>query len=381
MESGSKGLPSFGQDVEFLRQHGEVFVLGKSWDKARVVVSAKYQGKVFTSTFNGMQGDSLGYINYEAFAKVTPGAHMNGFGGENRLWIGPEGGEYSLFFAPNTPQVYANWYTPKAVDTEPWEVVDSSFANIVMRKAMEMKNYKGCTLRFTVEREVVLLEKKQISDALQGANIGGVNCVAYATYNTITNTDTKPWTTETGGVCLWLMDMLPVSDHCVCILPLAEGAGLPAVTSSYFGTVPPNRLWEVPGAVILKADGKYRSKVGVPPAVCVGRAGCYDAQRGVLTVVTFDSDATKPYLNQLWEPNAHPLGGEVLHAYNDGPLEDGTLMGPFLELESSSPAAFLGKEEKLKHTHSVFHFAGEREVLDKLSANLLGVSFRYIEAL
>ena len=48
----------------------------------------------------------------------------------------------------------------------------------------------------------------------------------------------------------------------------------------------------------------------------------------------------REYVNSLWEIQDEPFRGDVVNSYNDGKLEDGTQLGPFYELESSSPAAF-----------------------------------------
>src|SRR5262245_60593929 len=88
---------SFGFDLQFLQKFDSVLVLKSGGGNAQVIVSPKYQGKVFTSTAEGHEGRSFGWINYKAFTAL-PDKHMNAYGGENRLWLGPEGGRYSLFF-------------------------------------------------------------------------------------------------------------------------------------------------------------------------------------------------------------------------------------------------------------------------------------------
>jgi hypothetical protein len=69
----------------------------------------KYQAKVFTSTPG--DGSSFGWINYKAF-DAEPDPHMNAYGGENRIWLGPEGGPFSLFFARGFEMSFANWKIP-----------------------------------------------------------------------------------------------------------------------------------------------------------------------------------------------------------------------------------------------------------------------------
>jgi hypothetical protein len=73
---------SFGYDQEFLNKRDENLVVLKQ-DSAQILVSAKYQAKMFTSTVSGKGGKSLGWINYGAFDKDDD-PHMNAYGGENR---------------------------------------------------------------------------------------------------------------------------------------------------------------------------------------------------------------------------------------------------------------------------------------------------------
>src|ERR1700731_3690071 len=64
--SGSDYAPgTFGYDLHFLQQHDSVFVLSSG--ETRVIVSPKYQAKVFTSTADGDTGPSFGWIHYKAF--------------------------------------------------------------------------------------------------------------------------------------------------------------------------------------------------------------------------------------------------------------------------------------------------------------------------
>jgi hypothetical protein len=78
----------FGYDLQFLKKQDSALIVLMSGN-SRVIISRKYQAKVFTSTASGEKGLSFGWINYKAFNKED--AHMNAYGGENRLWLGPEG--------------------------------------------------------------------------------------------------------------------------------------------------------------------------------------------------------------------------------------------------------------------------------------------------
>ena len=53
-------------------------------------------------------------------------------------------------------------------------------------------------------------------------------------------------------------------------------------------------------------------------------------------------------------------------------------LGPFYELESSSPALPLKQGISFVHVHSTFHFQGPLEELDKISVHVLGVGLSKI---
>ena len=79
-------------------------------------------------------------------------------------------------------------------------------------------------------------------------------------------------------------------------------------------------------------------------------------------------------MNSKWGPQEDPLDGDVVNAYNDGPLEDGSVMGPFYEIESSSPAAFLAPAESMVHRQMIFHISGEEKELDVILQSLFGIT-------
>ncbi|WP_298649419.1 DUF6786 family protein [uncultured Proteiniphilum sp.] len=373
---------TFGYDLNYLSEKDEGLIVLKSEDeKAQVILSAKYQGKVFTSTANGPEGNSHGFVNYNFFDAGVTDEHMNGFGGEDRFWLGPEGGRYSIYFEPGKEQVYDNWHTPKAIDIEEWEVSRATAKEAVFVKEMELKNYLGSLLNIAVERKVSLLSDREIAGKLQIEIPEGVNGVAYETANTITNGNDFEWTPETGTVCIWMLDMFNPSEAAVTVIPYNTGDEKElgkTVTSDYFGEIPADRLIDDNGILYFKTDGKSRGKLGMNAKRTKSIAGNYDPLAKRLTIVTFDTDPDAIYLNQEWNPDRDPLVGDALNAYNDGPLEDGSIMGPFLELESCSPAAFLKPGESLSHRHNVFHFTGEEASLSPIAEKLLGVNLEKV---
>lgn len=382
METYEKG--TFGYDLRYLAARDSLVVLSDEKGEAQVIVSPGYQAKVFTSTVSGPGGPSLGYLNYKALEAEEINPHMNGYGGENRFWLGPEGGQYSVYFAPGVRQVYDNWHTPKPTDTEPWKVVSRGPRRVAMRKTMEVQNYKGVRLRIEAERSVHLFSTEQIASFLGIRLAKGVRCVGYATENKVTNRNGFAWTPETGTICIWMLDMFNTAPRSLTVIPFQKGDADELgkiATTDYFGEIPADRLKTEEQTLFLKTDGRYRSKLGMNARRTRAIAGNYDPDRQRLTLATFDVDKAGTYLNQEWNPAKDPLAGDVLNAYNDGPLEDGSLMGPFLEIESASPAAFLRPGESLAHHHQVFHFVGDEASLTPISETLLGVPIEKLKSI
>jgi len=83
----------------------------------------------------------------------------------------------------------------------------------------------------------------------------------------------------------------------------------------------------------------------------------------------------------MWEMQDAPFAGDVVNSYNDGPPAPGEKpMGPFYELESSSPAAMLAPAESTTHTHRTIHLQGDKALLDAIAQKTLGVSLQEIES-
>jgi hypothetical protein len=364
---------TFGYDLEFLNGNDSIIVLKSEDGKAQVAVSPKYQGKVFTSTAAGPEGKSFGWINYKAFGKPLE-PHMNGYGGEDRLWLGPEGGKFSVFFKPGDSMVFDNWHTPKGVDSESWTLVSSDANSVSMHTEMELRNYAGTNLKIKLERTVSMIERTAAEQLLNIHLDPVVNTVAFKTLNTIINQGESEWTEKTGAPCLWNLDMFSPSPGTVIIMPYIEDASGKIATTNYFGEIPKDRIAYKKGVLLYKADGKSRGKLGIPPARAKNIAGSYSPDQQVLTVTLFDVDNMTKYLNQEWVPDKDPMSGDAVNAYNDGPLADGTQMGPFYELESVSPPAFLKPGARHTHMHSVFHFTGNKTALDEIAKKIFGIS-------
>jgi hypothetical protein len=376
---------TFRDDTTFLRRHTEVVVLRDESGQGRVAVLPKMQGRVMTSTAAGPNGYSFGWINRELVAAGKPAEHMNAYGGEDRFWLGPEGGQFSIFFEKGVPFDLEHWYTPAPIDTEAWDLVSQTKDSALLRKTMQLKNYSGAVFDVEAEREVRVLEPGAALKLL-GAGAGrDVRMVAYESNNKVVNRGRTPWRKETGLLSIWILGMFNPSPEITIVVPFVSGPEDrlgPVANDSYFGKVPADRLVAQDGVLYFSGDGKYRSKIGLSPRRAKTVLGSYDAVNGVLTIVQYNKPAgVEDYVNSMWQIQDQPYRGDVVNSYNDGPTSPGGKpLGPFYELETSSPAAALAPGESIVHTHRTYHFAGSAAQLDPIAQATLGVTIAQIKA-
>lgn len=372
---------NFGEDVSFLQQHlKNVVVLKNGSDSGRLVVTGDYQARVMTSTTGGDKGKSFGWINYNLVSSQQYAPHINAFGGEERFWLGPEGGQYALFFPPGKPFDFANWQTPGLIDTAHYAVTAQSENSITYQQEGTIQNYKGSSFQLQINRTIRLLNNADIVSSIGFALPAGISSVAYETDNTITNKGDSSWQEENGLLSIWLLGMFKPSDQTAIVAPFKPGPDATQhITDDYFGKIPPQNLKLKDSLLLFRADGKSRGKLGLSPLVAKRGAGSIDLENNTLTVLLYDVVPQGRYVNSKWELQKEPFKGDAVNCYNDGPLADGTQMGPFYEVESSSDARALKAGESLRYRQTTLHFEGDRKALQALAMQLWQLSLEDVQ--
>ena len=373
---------SFGDDLRFLRQHTPILLLADPHSLARVALAPEYQGRVMTSTVGGRAGPSFGWINREVIKKGTRQPHMTVLGGEDRFWLGPEGGQYALYFPPKAAFEFEHWQVPEALDWGGWETVRQENTEATFRKRMTLQNYSGTQLKLQVDRTVRLLPRQELETHL-GMALGELQAVGYQSDNRVTNTGQAAWTKEGGLVSVWILGLYNPSPNTTVVIPFRGGGDAlgPVVNDAYFGKVPADRLIQAKGVLYFRGDGQRRGKIGIPRPRAQPTLGSYDADNRVLTLVqyTLPTDA-QDYVNSMWELQERPYRGDVVNSYNDGPpAPDQAPLGPFYELETSSPALALAPGASANHVHRTLHLQGPAAALDAVARAQLGVSLAEIQ--
>jgi hypothetical protein len=369
----------YGVNRDFLKKYTDIIELKNAF--SAIAVAPSWQARVMTSTAEGDTGFSFGWINRELISsgKILP--HINAFGGEERLWLGPEGGQFSIFFSKGKEFVYENWQTPAFLDTTPFSLISSTDTSALFGNDLSAENYSGTSFRFRIERAVTLLSVPDISKLIS-LDINSLKCVGYSSENKIINQGENVWKKETGLLSIWMLGMFNPSPAIIIVIPVKPGDEKligPKVNDTYFGKISADRLKVSGDHIFFRADGKSRGKIGIPPLRAKGVMGSFDPENKILTLLICRLPEGKTdYVNSAWELQKNPYSGDALNSYNDGPLDDGSQMGPFYELETSSPAADLKPGESLSHIQYTLHLKGDTGELDKVSRKILGVSLEEI---
>lgn len=385
----STPLTSYAAQRDFLTKHTKVLELTDGRG-ALVAICPEWQGRVMTSSCEGPDGPGFGWLN-EAFIRAGKNdAHFNNYGGEDRFWLGPEAGQFSLWFSPGKKQSVAEWFTPAALNVGPFAVSQQTEASFFhMTRGVQLQNTKGTRFDLAVARDVRLLSAYHFGEffgpaAAKLAADGKLKLVGFESRNVVTN-KAKPLVAAEGLVSIWSLGMFPPGAQTALIVPYrsdadaAKEAALgPVVNAEYFGKIPPERLRVLPKAILFRGDGAFRAKLGISQRRAVPYMGAIDFAAGTLTLVHFTMPAdpvAAKYVNNQWQlPQAEPLVGDVVNTYNDGPAEPGKpSLGGFYELESLSPAQELATGQSLTHHHRTFHLRGDQKVLEAVMKAVLGV--------
>jgi hypothetical protein len=381
---------SYGETRDFLAAHTEIIELADAAG-ARVAVAPQWQARVMTSTFAGPAGPSFGFVNRDFIAAKKSDPHFNNYGGEDRLWLAPEGGQFGLSFPPGASQTdLDNWYTPPALNEGAWRVVSRPDESTVrMAARLQLTNAAATSFDLDAAREVRLLAAADLRE-LFGPSVAavmgqaGVKIVGFESASTVTNRG-PDFVKQNGLISLWVLGQMQGGPQTVAIAPYRPGPETtlgPVVKSDYCGPVPPDRLKIAPEAVLFRADSGFRSKIGLSQRRARNVLGSFDFQSGVLTLVQFtmpDEPARHIYLNNMCQvPQAEPFRGDVANVYNDGPQAHGEAYGAYYEIETLSPALVLKTGQSLTHRHRTIHVQADAETIRQLARQTLGVDLETV---
>jgi len=184
---------TFGDDLAFLKKHTDALVLSDKSGAAQVAVVPLYQGRVMTSTAGGPEGTSYGWINRKLVALGQRQPQFNALGGEDRMWLGPEGGQFSIYFPKGASEKFdfKDWLVPAPIDWGGWDVVEKGQSSAHFRKAFSLTNVSGTKLDIVADRTVRLLEPADVKKHFGVELPATLKAVAYESDNNVKNAGDK----------------------------------------------------------------------------------------------------------------------------------------------------------------------------------------------
>ena len=369
--------PTYALDRDFLGKHTDLIELSNA-NGARILVAPSFQARVMTSTFGGDAGQSFGWLNRPFIATEKEDPKFNNYGGEDRFWIGPEAGQYGLWFKPGDQFTLNDFKTPPGFNSGAFNVNSTSQSQVDLQKDFTLRNYSGTAFECHVERTIRLINGSEASAAFAVPLPSNLKWVGFESVNRLANAGSAAWHEASGLVCIWILGMFNPLPRGKVIAPFIVGdpAVLGPDISDYFGAIPPERLSKHGNYALFTCDGQVRTKIGISSKRARNVIGSWDPDGRVLTIVNFNLPATAadlPYVNSQWQIQENPYCGDTVNSYNDGtdPVT-GIILGPFYELETSSCGVALRPSESITHIHRTFHFTGDFDELNLLSHLVLG---------
>ncbi|TGV02610.1 DUF6786 family protein [Flavivirga rizhaonensis] len=368
---------SYKNDLELIKTHTDYIELTENKGKARLIICPQYQGKIITSTHSGINGSSNGWLNRGAINKQN--LNGKGIGGEDRIWIGPLGGQFSFYFQQIKPLNEENWQVPSALENKTFNEISKTDTQVWLENTMELTNFQGTTLKLNLKRHISILDKKRIEENLKFKLNASIDFVAYNSSHTLKNIDSIGWKKETGLASIWSAGMFEGSDNTSVIIPLKNNGSMTNIYK-YLGPLNTNRLYTKGKTLLYKTDGKYRSKIGVPHKFAPEIYGCYSKDKKRLTIIQYQKTNDSLFFNSDVSIQKAPYDGEVIPIYNNGTMDfSATNDISFFELESTSAMRELQPNETIKHFHRVYHFSGNFNDLNAISKTLLNFDLNEIK--
>ncbi|MER2491334.1 DUF6786 family protein [Catenovulum sediminis] len=366
----SSNKPSFKQDIQLLSIHYKPVVL-KS-DKQAIIVLPELQGRIMSATLAGQNANAIGWFNREYLKQ--PHTQRNAvIGGVQRLIYGPETGQFSQFFQPNSGTTADDIYYQNAITFQNFNIAQQSAKHVKLTAPITLTNHAGYTFNFDLTRNITLLSQAETEKLLSIQLPESIEYVSYGSQDEIIHTGNSPWTKKTGLVSLWTLAAYQSNDNMTAIIPFK--GELKSVTP-YFNETKKSHTKIIKPFVFYRADGEYMNKIGIPVNNTRPYLAAYDSYNQRLTIEYFhiSNKENRNYLTASWITPKDAYNGEIVNIFNDGPDDFGHYFGHFFELEASSAAFELAPGESQKHFHYSFHFSGEKNKLNQIAKQVLGLS-------
>lgn len=385
-------ITTFGEAVQLLQDmKNEIIILRGDREEKQVLVSPQMVGRVMVSTMHGLRGDILGWVNRPAVEAGPNDPNFNNYGGEERIWLGPDGTQRGLFFK-DTDFTWESFRIPQPMSVQPFETlgVSADGKSVAMRTRWEPHNLMGTAFRVEIRRTVSILEACPYANEF-GAD---VDFVGFQSDNTVINVSDRPILRETGPLTVWLLGHYLPHKRCIVIVPFQPGPEAklgPPLRDEFVkffcigSKVPANLRWYGNDYALIKADCATRCKFGIGRPRAIGRSGSMDLDTNELVIVDNDFYPEMDYATNYWRKADDLFDGDAVNICIDGPAgEEGPVFSEpdnmAYEIENVSPALFLHPGQSYVSRARTFRLRGKQEAIDAICRRFLRAEREILEA-
>ncbi len=368
---------TFAEVTELLRGAGhEPVILKPRRGGSQVLVAPTLSGRVMGTAFDGPDGVFGGFVDARAFREGMRDIWDN-WGGEERYWLCPEGGQFGLMFQGRA-NTFENYTVQPGINRQRYEVVECAREanSVTMRAAFEMVNAAGTQFQVESTRRITALE-----DCPYAAASAAVAAAGFQSESTLVNTGGEPWTRATGCLAHWHLGQFLPGPETVVIIPYRQGPTPdPPVREDYFrefcpgGRMAPERYSIRDGFVLFKADGRFRTKIGQNRSRATGLMASYNLATNEMIVLDYDFYPHLEYAASYWYEQPEPFEGDCMSFSAEGPD------GRCYELEAISPALFLSPGASFTFRTRTMHLRGPRVDMARICRAHLGAGIATLEA-
>lgn len=333
-------LLSFNEDVKFLEAHATVSVLSCPVTSTRVAVVPQLMGAVMTSCPSLENGDSFGFVGYNAIERDSSLQSEN----PNSMNAAhDEGGIDLLDLVNGRPEGNSSGPGQMVVRATPASKRPAGEETRFQFEADgEIAGDPGSSRLFHLERVVQILNKGTVATILGTPVSSTIRSVAIRTSNLLRNTGKQPWDAERGWVGLRLRGSVKPGAGQILVVPVPEARRPPELAPGSGDS-----CCYRDGTAFLKSSGSLDAGNDLFESKADRLVGLYDARRGILTLVQI-----KP---------ATAAGVEFDHP------------------DRLPPPVPIAPGETIEQTRTTIHFEGGRSELDPIARQVLGVSLAEIE--
>ena len=363
---------NFGEVLEELQTIEGLEVLQSG--ESMIAVSGKYQGRIFTSSSNGLEGKSYGWINWDLITDKKDQITMARLGGESRVWFGPEYGKFATFFEQNKRQEGEDIKVQEDLNSKQFKKVSSSKKSITYQADLQIVNANNYLFKINTKRKISILDRKTINTDLKISSDIDISVVGFSAETWLKNIDSIQWTKDKGLLSIWEIGSILTSVDTKVIIPLEKPLDS---LKTYFGTKEKTRYQIKNNTLFYKSDAQLLGKIGIPPENTKNIMGSYSRKNNLLTIVTFNFKNDGDYLN-CFPKNTAPYDGDVINIFNGEVNKSLGYNWPFYEFESLSSSKELKPQEEIYHKQTTYHIEADFVELNLISKKLLGIDLNEI---